>query len=294
MEKIQIELSDYLEKADRSVQEILFVPVEIHPVWKDNAEILELAEQQILKPVGLLPDEQVFAFIGMHAKTIFTGKRDSVGFLVTNFRILTQTDFSVIGTAELADLNPFTQKQDEDDLMIEVWNNFIKKNTLSIPHGQLAAIKTALQDVLEIVLPQLQQLNYLPNEILKSNRINDRIRDLGLQSALKSYLQDEKNMARFAEKYGLSNVQFGIVDKPLFGGVYGLVITKTGIVSRDLMEDSFASSWQEIQSNPAIMGERKDNFIAGGKTHIVPSHCSEFVPSLIILINELANGDVFI
>ncbi|MCD9854905.1 hypothetical protein LUD75_09325 [Epilithonimonas sp. JDS] len=294
MENIKRNLANYLENADETVQQILFVPADIHPVWEDNAEILELAEQQILRPVGSLPDEQVFAFIGMHSKTLFTGKRDSIGFLITNFRILTQTDFSVIGTAELADVNPFTQKQDEDDLMIEVWNNFIKKNTLSIPHEQLAAIKTALQDVLEIVLPQLQQLNYLPNEIVKSNRINDRIRDLGLQSALKSYEQDEKKMAKFAEKYSISGIQFGMVDKPLFGGVYGLVITKTGIVSRDLMEDSFASSWQEIQINPAVIGEKKDNIVAGGKTHIVPSHCSEFVPSLIILLNELANGEVVI
>lgn len=294
MEHIKESLSNYLENADETVQQILFLPTDAHPVWEDNPEILELANQQILRPVGNLPDEQVFGFIGMHSKTLFSGKRDSIGFLITNFRILTQTDFSVIGTAELADITPFTQKQDDDDLMIDVWNNFIKKNTLSIPHEQLSAIKTALQDVLEIVLPQLQQLNYLPDEIVKSNLINDRIRDLGLQSALKSYGQDEKKLKKFEDKHKVSDIQFGLVDSPLFGGVYGLVITKTGIVSRDLMEDSFASSWQEIQNNPAILGEKKDIILAGGKTHIVPSHASEFVPSLIILINELASGNALI
>lgn len=294
MENLQKSLVNYLENADKSVQEILFVPIDVHPVWEDNTEIIALVNQQILKPAGSLPDEEIFAFVGMHAKTIFTGKRDSVGFLITNFRILTQTDFSVIGTAELADITPFTKMQDEDDLIIDVWNNFIKKNTLSIPHEQLSAIKTALQDVLEILLPELKQLNLLPDEILKSNHINERIRDLGLQSALKSYIQDEKKMKKFADKHNVSDIQFGMVDSPFFGGVYGLVITKTGIVSRDSMEDSFTSSWQDIQNDPAKIGEKNDVILAGGKRHIIPTFQTEFAPSLIILINELANGEVFL
>lgn len=109
MENLQENLVNYLQNADKSVQEILFVPIDIHPVWEDNAEILELADKQILQPSGSHPNEEILAFIGMHAQTIFTGKRDSVGFLITNLRILTQTDFSVIGTAELPDIKTFTK-----------------------------------------------------------------------------------------------------------------------------------------------------------------------------------------
>lgn len=176
--------------------------------------------------------------------------------------------------------------------MIDIWNNFIKKNKLSIPHEQLSAIKTALQDVLEIVLPALQQLGHLPDEILKSNHINDRIRDLGLQSALKSYVQDEKKLKKFADKHNVSGIQFGMVDNPFFGGVYGLVITKNGIVSRDTMEESLTSSWQEIQNDLAEIGEKDDIILAGGKKHIIPTFQAEFAPALIILINELATGEV--
>lgn len=293
MEKIQRDLANYLENADQSVQEILFVPTDMHPVWEDSPEILELANQQILQPLEILPNEQIFAFIGIHAQTIFTGTRDSVGFLITNFRILTQTDYSIVGTAETAQITPFTQKQNPIDIFRNTWEDFIIKNKLSIPDQQLSAIETALKNVLEIVIPQLQQLCFLPDDILKSNQINDRIKELGLQSVLKSYTENEKKLKKFGDKYQVSDIQFGAVDSPLFGGIYGLVLAKSGIVSRDLMEDSFASSWQEIQSDPATTGEKKDVVLAGGKTHIVPSHSAESVPSLIILINELANGEVY-
>lgn len=291
MENLQKSLVNYLQNADKSVQEILFVPTDVHPVWEDNPEILALANEQILQPAGILPNEEILAFIGMHAKTMFTGKRDSVGFLITNFRILTQTDYSVIGKAESAQSTLFTKRQNVDDIVPTVWQDFSKKNQLSIPGEQLSAMQTALKNVLDLVLPNLQQLSSLPDEIIKSKHIHDRIRDLGLQSALKSYDQDEKKLKKFAEKYNLSDVQFGIVDKPFFGGVYGLVITKDGIVSRDAMEDSFTSSWQEIQNDTAKIGEKNDVILAGGKRHVIPTFQTEFAPSLIILINELANGE---
>ncbi|MBO6200832.1 MAG: hypothetical protein J6N74_04340 [Chryseobacterium sp.] len=291
MENLQKSLVNYLQNADKSVQEILFVPTDVHPVWEDNPEILALANEQILQPAGILPNEEILVFIGMHAKTMFTGKRDSVGFLITNLRILTQTDYSVIGKAESAQSTLFTKRQNVDDIVPTVWQDFSKKNQLSIPGEQLSAMQTALKNVLDLVLPNLQQLSSLPDEIVKSKHIHDRIRDLGLQSALKSYDQDEKKLKKFAEKYNLSDVQFGIVDKPFFGGVYGLVITKDGIVSRDAMEDSFTSSWQELQNDPAKMGEKNDVILAGGKLHVIPTFQKEFAPSLIILINELANGE---
>lgn len=291
MENLQKSLVNYLQNADKSVQEILFVPTDVHPVWEDNPEILALANEQILQPAGILPNEEILVFIGMHAKTMFTGKRDSVGFLITNLRILTQTDYSVIGKAESAQSTLFTKRQNVDDIVPTVWQDFSKKNQLSIPGEQLSAMQTALKNVLDLVLPNLQQLSSLPDEIIQSKHIHDRIRDLGLQSALKSYDQDEKKLKKFAEKYNLSDVQFGIVDKPFFGGVYGLVITKDGIVSRDAMEDSFTSSWQELQNDPAKMGEKNDVILAGGKLHVIPTFQKEFAPSLIILINELANGE---
>lgn len=292
MKNIENSLAEYLSNTEKSIQEVLFVPVEKHPVWEDHSDILELAGKQILQPVGMLPDEFIFAYIGVHSQTIITGKRDSVGFLITNFRILTQTDFSIIGTANVAEQVPFTQKNNPQELQSMVWENFTAKNKLSIPDEQLFAMHSALKNVLEIVIPQLQQLHYLPEEIMKSGNINDRIKELGLEKSLKTYEQDEKKMKKFAEKYHLSDVLFGIVDKPLFGGVYGLVITRDGIVSRDLMEDRFSSDWQEIKKNPAIPGEKNDIILAGEKRHIIPSHATDALQSLVILLNEIANGEV--
>lgn len=294
MQNIENELKNYLENADKSIQEILFIPNSNHPIWDDNLEILQLANKQILQPLGVFPTEQVFAFIGMHSRTVLTGKRDSIGFLITNFRILIQTDFSVIGTAEKAQNILFTKAQNPDELSAKAWNDFLIKNKTTIGQEQLEAFQESLNEVIEIVLPQIQNLNYLPEEILKSTHIDARIKDLGLQSTLKNNEQDEKKIKQFAEKFKVSDIQFGILDKPFFGGVYGLVITKTGITSRDLMEESVTSTWEEISKNPATLGEKKDVILAGQQRHIVPSHASQFVPSIITLINELATGEVLI
>jgi hypothetical protein len=292
MEKIKNELKSYLENAGEPIQQVLITQDE-HPVWSDNLKIMQLAWQQIAQPLGILPDEYFLAFIGVHAKAV-VGKRNSIGFLVTNFRILMQTDFSIVGTAEKARIYPFVQRQTPQEVSGKVWNDFFIKNTMSVEQEMLSAMRSALEAVVGIVLPRLQGMNHLPGEIKKSTNVSDRIKELGLQDVLKNYGQEEKRLRKFAEKYNVPGIIFGTVDKPLFGGVYGLVITRSGITSRDVMEDSMTSSWDEIRQHPATTGDANDAIRAGLKTHIVPMFQKEYTPSIVVLINELATGEVMI
>lgn len=294
IQAIEDELKNYLYTAAKPVQELLMISQDKHPLWKDNLEIVQLANQQILQPSGAFPDERILAFVGLHAQTAIIGKRSSIGFLITNFRILTQTDFSVIGTSKSAQINLFTQNQDPKDVINRIWSDFFIKNTLSIPQEQLSALKEALDAVVNIVLPELQKMNYLPKEIEKSATIHERIKDLGLQNVLKSYAQEEKLLKKFAEKHKVSDIILGVVDKPFFGGVYGLVITLSGITSRDLMEDSVTSTWNEIKQYPATISDKNDTISAGRQNHIIPDYQKEYLPSIILLINELATGEVSI
>ncbi|MDY3318272.1 hypothetical protein PG637_02475 [Riemerella anatipestifer] len=253
-----------------------------------------MAQQQILQPLGTFPNEQILAFIGVHAKTAITGKRDSVGFLITNLRVLTQTDYSVIGKAKTAQIDLFTKTQLPDKLISKIWNDFTIKNTLQIKQEQLLSLNSALKSVIEIILPQLQTGDHLPSEVKKSANIFERIKDLGLQNDLKIYSENEKKYKIFSEKYKVSEIICGSVDKPLFGGVYGFVFTKDGITSRDLMEDAVSCTWEEIKKFPAQVASKKEEFLAGQKKHIVPSYQSSIIPSLITLINEVANGEIVI
>jgi hypothetical protein len=205
---------------------------------------------------------------------------------------LTQTDFSVIGAAKNAKNALFTETQTAEEVSTKVWNDFVLANTLETSEEVLAASKNALQDILKIIFPQLQKLNYLPREIKKSNTIHGRIKDLGLQDTLKSYAQDEKQLKKFAEKFNITDILFGMTDKPFFGAAYGLVITKTGITSRDVMEDAVTCSWGDIKNMPATISEKNDEFIAGQKRHTVPSPYAELIPTVVMLINELATGEV--
>ncbi|MEM6863812.1 MAG: hypothetical protein AAF575_01470 [Bacteroidota bacterium] len=292
---IENKLKDYLFNTEKSIQEVLFVPnTPQHPLWDDNLKVLQLANQQILQPLGAFPKEHIYAFIGVHARTKIIGKRDSIGFLVSNFRVLAQTDCSVIGTAKNAQVYLFTKTQKPEKVFAEIWNDFMVKNQLMIEEEQLLSLNTALNAVVKIVLPELQKENYLPSEIEKSLNIDGRINEMGLQGELKSYIEDEKKYKTFSKKYKISDILFGSLDKPLFGGLYGFVITKTGLTSRDLMEDIVTSAWQEIKENPAKINIEKSTIIAGQKKHVVPSHQSHVVPTIIILINEIANGEIMI
>ncbi len=291
MEKIKHDLKNYLENAGEPIQKVLITSQEGHPVWSDYLEITQLAWQQIAQPVGVLPDEYFLAFVGVHAKGV-VGKRNSIGFLVTNFRILMQVDFSFVGTTDKAQIYKFARRQTPEEVSGKVWNDFFVKNTLEIEQEMLSGMRSALDAVMGIVLPRLQSMNHLPEEIKKSANAGDRIKELGLQEVLKSYGQNEKHLRKFAEKYNVPGIVFGAVDKPLFGGAYGLVITPSGITSRDVMEESMTSSWDEIRQHPATKGDANDAILAGQKTHIVPMFQKEYVPSIVVLINELATGEV--
>ncbi|RZJ77371.1 MAG: hypothetical protein EOO20_28915 [Chryseobacterium sp.] len=288
MQEIDKILEEYLLGSEQSIQEILFIATDAHPVWDDNLEILRLAVQQVLQPVGALADEYILAFIGVHAQTIISGKRDSIGFLITNHRILTQTDFSVIGKPEKAQIDLFTTTQSPGAISSKVWNDFTVKNRLSVDQEILSALHSGLESVLNIVLPGLQQSGNLPEAIKKSSSLRDRIAELGLEDALKSFSANEKKYKLFAEKYNVPDILYGMVDKPLFSGVYGLVISAKGITSRDLMEESQSSDWQEIKDNPARIADKKDQILIGNKKHIVPASQTDKVPSLIELINPRA------
>lgn len=292
MKHIRTELTNFLLNADLSIQQILFILIDEHPAWEDNLEVLQLATKQILQPLGSFPNEQVLAFVGLHAKTGFVGKRNSIGFLITNCRILTQTDFSVIGTTQDARGLQFTAMQNHEQVSATVWNSFITKNSVVTSQEHLSALYCTLKGVVEIVLSRLQGLGCLPIEGEKSTNIEERIKELGLRSVLKSYESDKKILSKFSKKFNVPDIRFGVTDKPFFGAPYGLVITPKGITSRDVMEDSITSSWEEIRKNPAAMGEKKDVIIAGFEQHIIPMFQTEFVPSLITLINELSTGEV--
>ena len=294
MTEIQNTIQNYLTEISKNILEVVFTQINPHPVWEDNLEIMQLAIQQILQPVGSIPDERVLSYIGAHARTAITGKRDSIGFLITNFRILTQYDFSVLMTPQPAKINTFTSKITAEDMASKVWNEFLTLNKLSIPDEQLSAINEALIAITKLVLPQLQQSNNLPEEVVKAATISARIPELGLQKDLKTYADNEKKLKAFSEKHKVENIIYGMVDKPLFGGVYGLVITKNGITSRDLMEDSQTSTWDEIKADPARNGNKKFEILAGSKIHVVPSHASDIIPALITLINDLSTKEVSI
>lgn len=289
-------LEDYLNTAPLSVQQVLMAENIKHPEWTDNAEIMQIAKQQMLECIDTPSDECVLAFIGVHVKIPLVGKRHSVGFLITNFRVILQSDVTFVSRDILPQMEYFTQKSDAEELGTRLWNNFISKNTLVTSEEQLGGMQIALKDSLKLILPKLLDLRYLPEEIKKSTDLLGRIRDLGLQNVLKIASDEQKLVSKFVQKCGLVDVDIlhVILDKPLFSNPYGMVITKTGIISRDFGEESVTSLWEEIKNSPAVLGEEEANFNIGDKKHVIPSYQKEYLSAIVLLINEIAEGEVCI
>lgn len=287
-------LEDYLITAPLSVQQVLMAENIKHPEWEDNAEIMQIAKQQMLQSIDVLPDECIFTFIGVHAKIPLVGKRHSIGFLITNFRVITQSDVTFVNRDIIPKLEYFIQKSDAEELGIRLWDNFTSKNTLVTSEEQLEGMEIALKDSLKLILPVLQDLKYLPEEIKKATNLKEVIKELGLQNVLKSTSEEQKLVSKFVQKCGLVDVDilYVILDKPLFSSPYGMVITKTGIVSRDFGEESVTSSWEEIKNSPAVLGEEEADFNIGDKKHVIPSYQKEHLPTIINLINEIAEEKV--
>jgi len=118
------------------------------------------------------------------------------------------------------------------------------------------------------------------------------VKKLSIQKDLESFDENKKIITKFSKKFKVKNILYGMVDKPFFGSPYGIVITNEGIVSRDVMEDPISSTWVEIKKKLAIEGEKVDIFYAAAKKHVIPLHKSNSLSSLIILINEIALGEV--
>lgn len=295
MLQIKDTIIDYLKNAPLTVQQVLFAEGNFeHPVWRDNSDVFQKAVKQFFQSTEALSQENSLAYVGLHVSLI--GKRYSIGFLITNCRILVKYSFSVTGASQTTDSVFFTQKQNTQEVINNAWNIFVTKNDLKQTEEQIKSLQNALNQVVTIVFPELKRQKLIPEEIKKSNFITGRIKELGLQNTLKTYQEKQKIFNEFAKKFKVSTPLFGSVDKSFFGlgSVYGLVLTKEGITSRDLMEQPISVTWGEIKAYPATLGEKKDVFVAGNQSHIVPIHQSEFVPSLVVLINEVATGKVIL
>lgn len=56
------QLQDYFSKAGEAIQRVLFVADAKNPIYEDSQEVLQLAQKQIVEPLGAMPNEEVYAF----------------------------------------------------------------------------------------------------------------------------------------------------------------------------------------------------------------------------------------
>lgn len=275
----------------RQVQEVLFLTGYDHPIWPDHEEVLRLADQQLRHRVAALPDETSLAFVGVHAKNRITGSRQSLGWLVTDRRVVAQDDYSVIGDVAPPRVTLYTAGVTAESLTDELWRTFDFGEVLSRGDSVAAAMGTAVRAVLDCVVP-IVATGELPEAAGPARTLKERVGELGLASAVKWPEEEAKHFAKLVKTFNVAGLRCSLTDTVIFGKVYGLVITADGILSRDLGEDPVRSTWQDLTVRPIAPDETEDGLLGGGVRHIVPPHCTLHREALARLLNELATGAV--
>lgn len=267
-------LDEILLSFDENTQNVLFLNGNgaKHLVWDDAHEVFAKAVEQILdKSLGLQKgvdysktpkfyDAEPVAFIGVHAQMI---GRKSIGFLLTSRHLLVKFDASATNADEVAAafrLGKYLQNELEN----LAWQE-LEKCEFEIECEMKAAMKRALKAVLNAIFESGVQ-----NDEAK---ISDKLLEFGLGEALKTPLDESKLLSKSLGIFKSSSPIFHSLDRALFGlgKPFGVILDERGLISRDLMEESVFSSWDEIRDAPVTVKEgEEDVIIIGEKEHQIP------------------------
>ncbi|WP_370619546.1 hypothetical protein [Citrobacter meridianamericanus] len=261
------------------IDELVFTSSGQHPEYCDMDAIFSIAFDQLVLHQRPQTCEIPLIFIGYHSMNRFTGKRQSLGFLLTNQMLYIQDQSSMFfeypqPRIEILPLDKLVarhvlarhfsyfeweesmirpkQREELLQLLTEVFNSLIDYNCL---HGiQIEAVKEK---------PSIDHL----------------VQSLALQDQIKNRHQLEKTklLARVSNNFQIpaeENILFAVIDKPLFGGPYGFTITCNNLYSRDFLEAPQAIPFSEICADGGLrLTDDKKNLITSEKQVIfLPSH----------------------
>ncbi|WP_346746684.1 hypothetical protein [uncultured Campylobacter sp.] len=189
--------------------------------------------------------------------------RRSIGFLLTQRHLLVKFDASATNADEVAAafrLGKYLQNELEN----LAWQE-LQKCEFEIESEMKAAMKRALKAVLNAIFEEGVQSD--------EAKISDKLLELGLGEALKTPLDESKLLYKSLGIFKPSSPIFHSLDRALFGlsKPYGVILDERGLISRDLMEESVFSSWDEIGGALVTVKDgEEDVIIIGEKEHRIP------------------------
>ncbi|MEL0627288.1 hypothetical protein V6245_10065 [Salinibacterium amurskyense] len=316
---IVAKLAGWAQNLAAELQPVVFLHGQTdHPVFDDAARVFEDAAKQLLLSDAPRPNEVPLLFVGYHAMNRFTRKRQTLGFLVTDQRIVIQDKFAGVFGRELPNYRmlPVTSVDpvaSSHALISSVgsafdWSDMVKLIGADSAEGHSPEFRLTqlLVDAVTSVVQLSQALGLAvagePGEEEAENataaELVPRLAELGIRSDV--MLADDPRLAKMLKKFGPKiglgdgeTIAFASLDKT-FAGVYGIVVTDVAVRSCDLMEEPVVSRRSAIDPASIKLDEKAKAIIAEpGVAHVLVSHLSADVKNgIVTALRELVAGDI--
>jgi hypothetical protein len=289
---------------DSGLSAFLFLPDQTdHPDHEDAPQVFAQAVEQMYLPKPHVGDEIPLLFLGYHAMSRLSGKRTSQGFLLTDQAMYVQDDFTVLLAAPLAQSHVLPGGISEVPSFVSAlleryksWKDWAGVSSLPEPMlrercgALLAPVVGAVVEYHAQHASQRQapQRTWTLSELVADHDAADTLLD-PLNPKL------SKKLGKVSGKFQVpanETLQFALVDFPLFGGPYGLALTKQALYGKDLMEAPVRIALQSVDASALQITEKGDELLTGSNEPVaLPAYMEAALrePFLAFLKQEIVS-----
>ena len=269
--------------SDGELQSYVFLPDQMdHAEFEDAALVFAEAFAQMQLREPLTQHEIPLLFVGYHLATRFTGNRFAQGFLLTDQAVYMQDDFSVLSEPPLAqsfalprnsgDVPVFTQQLGTQFQRWKDWLGLVD----SSPEVLQPKVLELLQNAISAVQHYHQQ--HGTQQDLQAQPINlakfIAAHGLGDMALSGNEPKNVKKLAKISAKFQIpadEAIHLALADFPLFGGPYGMALTRSAFYTKDLMEEPLRLPLAQVD-------ERSLRYCDDGKEMRINSDTPVFFP----------------
>jgi hypothetical protein len=289
---------------DSGLSAFLFLPDQTdHPDHEDAPQVFAQAVEQMYLPKPHVGDEIPLLFLGYHAMSRLSGKRTSQGFLLTDQAMYVQDDFTVLLAAPMAQSHVLPAHIGEVPSFVSAlleryksWKDWAGVSGLPEPMlrercgALLAPVVGAVVEYHAQHASQRQapQRTWTLSELVADHDAADTLLD-PLNPKL------SKKLGKVSGKFQVpadETLQFALVDFPLFGGPYGLALTKQALYGKDLMEAPVRIALQSVDASALQITEKGDELLTGSNEPVaLPAYMEAALrePFLAFLKQEIVS-----
>ena len=269
--------------SDGELQSYVFLPDQMdHAEFEDAALVFAEAFAQMQLREPLTQHEIPLLFVGYHLATRFTGNRFAQGFLLTDQAVYMQDDFSVLSEPPLAqsfalprnsgDVPVFTQQLGTQFQRWKDWLGLADSSPEVLQPKVLKLLQNAISSVLQYHQQHgsQQDLQAQPIDLAKFIAAHG----LGSMALAGNVPENAQKLSKISAKFQIpagEAIHLALADFPLFGGPYGMALTRSAFYTKDLMEDPLRLPLAQVD-------ERSLRYSEDGKEMRINSDTPVFFP----------------